>query len=633
MAAIRKSIPLILVLALFASAGEVRAEERRSGLAGRVLGGKAPLASAGVYAYQLADLTLHKVSTDPQGKFFFDRLPAGLYKVIAHKAGFLPVVVVLPRATAAASQRVEIQLVERAVGQEEGEDFWSLRKRIPADVLREIERSEVQLVSLTAPAGGGSLTEAFHTEIQTQAGVDEIASGGEGQVSGAGLGIEGKVGNTQVGLRGQILQFNGTGLGQGGGAISGGGQTSSVSLDLERGTGSRIQVTSLNNRMTPRSESGDSAVDFEHYGVSWTQDVGENGRSDFAAHYTAENNFHRQGPIEPLDIPETSQTWRIEGAYTTAFGDSGTLQAGLRYRERQFGLSGAEAQRPGQTYETPALASIDLFSRGGVRLQPAVLVQYGLYSTLSDGSLSLMPQGGFVLQMGPDWQMEASASQRVYEDVPLRPDFITTLFEQDDLCEQGSEACYEVRFSRQTSDDDVFSFGAVHRTVGDTLRLYFSEDFFDRSQSLYLVRGDELPELRMSLSRRLSPKVVTRLESSLASGGGGRFFAPTGQPYENQVQYLITSLDTQFQATSTGVFIAFHHLAQRLEPAGASGPAVAEMESERLRLMLSQNLDFLLDLASDWVLQLNMELSRGAHPDALDDSLRHRFLGGIAVKF
>jgi hypothetical protein len=630
MAAIRKSIPLILALALLGSVAEARAETRRSGLAGRVFGGKAPLASAGVYAYQLADLTLHKVSTDSQGNFLFDRLPAGLYKVIAHKAGFVPVVVMLTRTTAAAFQFVEVQLVERPVGQEEGDDFWSLRKRIPADVLREIEREEIQLVTF-APSGGGSLTSDFHAEMQAMTGVDAIASE-EAQVSGAGVGIEGKVGQTEVELRGRIFQLNGIGFRPGSGPISGGGQTSSLSLDLERGTGSRIQVTSLNNRMTPRSESGDSAVDFEHYGVSWTQEVGENGRSDFAAQYTAENNFHRQGPIEPLDIPETSQTWRIEGAYTTALGDSGTLQAGLRYRERQFGLSDAD-QRPGQTYEKPALASIDLFSRGGVRLQPAVLVQYGLYSTLSDGSLSLMPQGGFVLRMGPDWQMEASASRRVYEDVPLRPDFVTTLFEQDDLCEQGSESCYEVRFSRQTSDDNVFSLGAVHRTVGDTLRLYFSDDFFDRMQSLYLVRGDELPELRMSLSRRLSPKVVTKLESSLASGGGGMFFAPTGQPYENQVQYLITSLDTQFQATSTGVFVAFHHLSQRLEPAGTSGPTAAEMESERLRLMLTQNLNFLLDLAADWAVQLNMELSRGANPDELDDSLRHRFLGGIAVKF
>jgi hypothetical protein len=632
MAAIRKSVPLILALALLASAAEVRAEARRAGVAGRVLGGKSPLASARVYAYQLADLKLHKVSTDPQGNFLFDRLPAGLYKVIAHKVGFVPIVVMLTRATAEAYQFVEIQLVERPIGQAQGEDFWSLRARIPTDVLREIEKEEFQILSFAAPAGTASLPDAFQTEMQATTGVDEIAGEGAGQVSGAGVGIEGKLGNTQVELRGQVLQINGSGFRPGGGALSG-GQTSSLSLDVEHGPGSRINVTSFNNRMTPRSESGDSAVDFEHYRVSWTQEVGENGRSDFTAYYTAENNFHRQGGIEPLDIPETSRTWRVEGAYTTALGDRGTLQSGLRYRERQFGLSGSE--RLGKTNENPVLASIDLFSRGGVRLQPAFLVEYGLYSTLSDGSLSLMPQGGFVLQMGPDWQMEASASRRVYEDAPARPDFVTTLFEQNDLCEQGSESCYEVRFARQTSDENVFSFGAVHRTMGDTLRLYFSDDFFDRTQSLYLVRGDELPELRMSLSRRLSPKVVTRLESSLASGGGGIFIAPTGQRYENQVQYMVTSLDTHFQATSTGVFVALHHLSQRLEPAGtfASASAAPEMESERLRLMLSQNLDFLLDLASDWVVQLNMELSRGADPAKVRDELRHRFLGGIAVKF
>ena len=36
------------------------------------------------------------------------------------------------------------------------------------------------------------------------------------------------------------------------------------------------------------------------------------------------------------------------------------------------------------------------------------------------------------------------------------------------------------------------------------------------------------------------------------------------------------------------------------------------MELERLQLMLNQNLNILLDLASDWAVQLNMELSRGA---------------------
>ncbi len=61
------------------------------------------------------------------------------------------------------------------------------------------------------------------------------------------------------------------------------------------------------------------------------------------------------------------------------------------------------------------------------------------------------------------------------------------------------------------------------------------------------------------------------------------------------------------------------------------------MELERLQLVLNQNLNILLDLASDWTVQLNMELSRGgtltSGTPASDDRVRHRLLGGIAVKF
>lgn len=625
---IRKAVPLALALALLGSAGNLHAENRQSGVAGRVLGEKTPLVAAGVYAYQLADLTLHKVVTDRQGNFLFQNLPVGLYKIIAHKPGFVPVVVMLTRTKAQAYQFLEVELAERQVGQApEQDDYWSIRARIPSDVLHEMDREEIQLASFS-PSPSGALNGNFHTEMQAISGVDDIA-GGNGQVSGGGLGIEGMLGSTKVELRGQYRQLDAAPLGVNG--PGGGGQASSLSLDVAGGGGSRVSVLSRNDRMMAPRDS-DSPVDFEHYQVNWSQNVGENGRSDFVALYTAENNFHRQGLIDPMEIPETSQSWRIEGAYTTALGDRGSLQAGLRYRERQFGLSNVE--RPGKAYEKPTLSSVDLFSRGGVSLQPAFLIQYGLYSTLSDGSLSLMPQGGFVLQIDDSkWQVEASASKRVYQDV-VTPDFLPSLFEQSDLCEQGSESCYEVRFSRAAGEDNSFSLGAIHRVVGDTLRLYFSEDFFDRLQSLYLVRGDEIPELKMSLNRRLSPQVTTSWQTSVAVGGGGMFVAPNGQPFENQVRYLITSLDTQFQKTSTGVYVSFHHLSQQLDPAaGTSGPSVARIESERLRLMLSQDLSFLLDLATDWAIQLNMELSRGATPAEAQDSLRHRFLGGIAVKF
>lgn len=627
----KKSLPLLLALALLGTGG-VEAEERLNGVAGRVKGQASPLPSAGVYAYQLADLSLHKVSTDAQGRFLFRDLPAGLYKIIAHKQGFLPAIALLTRSTSQAYQVIELELAERRPGQPDaaGNDFWSIRARIPPDVLRDIEfqEGELHLTSFEPPKAGQGL---FHTEMQAMTGVEGTPSTGGGQVSDGRLGIEGRLGGVQVDFSGRFSQFSPGAFApeSGAGIAVGGSQASVLSLDLEAGDSSRISLSSFNNRMLTRTVEGDETpIDLEHYQVSWSQDVGENGRSDFAAQYTNENNYHRHGWIDPIEIPEASRTWRVEGAYTTALGDRGTLQTGLRYRERQFGL-GASAEEPGQS-------SIDLFGRGGTRIQPAVLVEYGLYSTLSDGSLSLAPQGGIVLQLGANWQAKASASRRVYQDVPALNNFMPALYEEGDLCEQGSDACYEVQVSRKVGEDEdnQISFGALHRTVGETLRLYFSDQFADRLESLYLVRGDELPELQLTMSRKLSPQVLTTLQSRLASGGGGTFVTSDRQSYENKVRYLVTSLDTQFQSTATGVFVAFHRLEQNIDPVDTPEQNSARLEFERLRLMLSQDLNILLDLAADWAVQLNMEVSRGTTLSTnSSDELRRRFLGGIAVKF
>ena len=112
------------------------------------------------------------------------------------------------------------------------------------------------------------------------------------------------------------------------------------------------------------------------------------------------------------------------------------------------------------------------------------------------------------------------------------------------------------------------------------------------------------------------------------------FVTSDRQQYENKVRYLVTSLDTQFQSTATGVFVAFHRLEQNIDPVNTPEQDTARLEFERLRLMLSQDLNILLDLAADWAVQLNMEVSRGTTLSTnSSDELRRRFLGGIAVKF
>jgi len=637
MTSVQKAAPFILALALLGGASGARANEPNTrpqgppGVSGRVLGETAPLGAAGVYAYQLADLSLRKVLTDAQGKFLFQDLPAGLYKVIAHKPGFTPVVVMLTRTAASTSQFLDLQLAPqpREAKGREGDDFWAIRARIPADVLHDIEKAEdkgsdVPIFQIAA----GQLQEGipltrFQTDFQAMTGVDQIAEAGEGQVSSGGLGFAGQFGQVQVGLRGHFRQFNAGDFATGGRNTSG-GEASTLSLNLE-GQESHISLTSFSNRLVTEDGGRENPIAFDHYQVNWTQGVGANGRSDFTAQYTEENNFHRQGPIDPLDIPAASRTWRVEGAYTASLGEGNTLQTGLRYRERQYGLSAANRRE-----DLPGQASVDLFGRGGVRVRPAVLVEYGLYSTLSDGSLALTPKGGIVLQLNNDWQVEANASQRVYEDKPIYPAFFPSFYEEGDLCEQGTESCYQLQLVRKSGDDNMISLGAVQKTIGETLRLYFSDDFFDRLESLYLVPGDELPEVKLGISRHLTPQILTSLQSSVAFGGGGTFVAADRKPYENQVHYMVTSLDTQFQSTATGVFVALHHLSQELEPLAGADRSSPQMEFDRLRLELTQDLNILFDLAAQWAVQLNMEVSRGP---VSSDEVRRRLMGGIAVKF
>ena len=633
------AVALLATLVSTSSAFAAGADERRvPGLAGRVRAETAPIAAAGVYAYQLSDFTLHKVLTDAQGNFLFSDLPAGLYKIIAHKTGFEPVVILLTRTTDKAYQFLELELTQAPKEPQgpapEGEDIWSLRSRIPADVLRDIDTLGAQGVEmarftqepLSSPSANGLLAQ-FHTDLQAMTGVDGITNTGESQVSGARVGIEGKVGQMQLGLRGRFWQFEPTSLQSG---ATGNGQTSAVSLDLESSPGSKLNVSSLSSRLTSRQQGLDSPIDFEHYRVSWSQPMGD-GQSDFAAQYTSQSNFSRTSATDPSTVPEASRAWRVEGSYTTSFGPRSTLQAGMRYREQQFGLTADSTQ----LVNGPGSGNLDLFSRGSFRVQPAFVVEYGLYSTMADGSVEMTPRGGVVLRLGDNWQLETAASRRVYNTTnPLAPDFLPTLYQEADLCEEASSSCYEMHLTRSGNDGNSVSLGAVDRTFGKTLQLYFSEDLFDRLESLYLVPGDVVPELRLSVTRRLAPKIVSTFEGSLASGGGGTFYAPAGQAYENRVQYLTTSVNTRFQSTATGVFIAFHRLSQQLSPFGV-GVSASAVELERVQLMLSQDLNILFDLAGTWAVQLNMELSRSSSPLLAtgDDGVRKRFLGGIAVKF
>ena len=157
---------------LLALATPAVADEPAGLLAGNVRGAEAaPIPSAHVYAYSLADFGLRKVLTDLAGRFQFAGLPAGLYHIVAFKPGFLPAVVALTRQTADRDQTLDLHLLpEDPAEPRNAEDYWEARSRIPPDVLREIEtQSSLEAVWADLDSVGGF--SRFETGVQARAGV------------------------------------------------------------------------------------------------------------------------------------------------------------------------------------------------------------------------------------------------------------------------------------------------------------------------------------------------------------------------------------------------------------------------------------------------------------------------------
>jgi hypothetical protein len=608
-----------------------------------------PLGRASVFAYELARASVTKVVTGADGGFRFDGLPAGVYKLIAFKPGYEPGVVLLSRAAAEAVQFVEVKLAaERRDDGHPGDDFWSLRDEIPADVLRDLEG--VRLAELALPAGVSLKAPAemrgFETALRATTGVESASTGGAAQLAGGEIDMKGRIGSLRLGVSGEFWHL--AAADDATVSASPQGQAAALNLRMSGSGEGQINVTTVSHRGNPSESTRDNGADFERYRVSWSQPVGERSSSRFTAQYTSQSNFLRPAGVDALASIE-SRAFNVEGSYRVDISDRSSLETGLRYRVRDGGFSAVESLAEQER-------ALELFGRGGWRLQPSVLVEYGMYTQLRDGSMALAPQGGIVVQLGDHWQAVATASQRVEQGQSRPLDAFTPVrfasVGQDATgraCQDLEQHCYRVLLARQGEDEGTtFAVGAVHRELAETLHLYFDDDFLDHLESLYLVEGDKLPEVQMVVERRVAPRVLARLESSYAEGGGGLIYAVDDKPYENRVSYLVTSLDTRFQRSSTGVFLAFHHLTQGVDPvaapvAAASGDkridsaGLPTMQLERLQLMLSQDLNVLMRLAADWAVHLNFEVSRGSLPftvqNATGDDVRRRVTGGLSVKF
>lgn len=594
-----------------------------AGLAGLVKDSGGPVRAATVYAYRITEPVLSHVTTGEDGQFLFRVLPAGVYKIIVHKSGFVPAVVLFTRAARSAADFLEFELVEERAAYGAEDDFWSIRRRIPGDVLRDIQLAEAAAYHERQLNQGPEL--AFETEML--AGLDRASDTGTSQLTRGRLGVHGRVGDLLLELDGRFEQLRPEDSSTVDSESSAAGHTNAVALSLEGAGRSAIQLHTVRHTFDD-PVFGNRSVDLERYQIHWSQEHGPDAASAVSAQYIEESGFHTQAAVSPVGVPAASRTLRVDGSYRQEINDRLALRTGVSYQEL---LADTEL---GKALPGVAREWIDAYGIGSMQLSTGVLVEYGLYSTLLDGTVSVSPHGGLVMDMGRGWQTETVVRQRIHSEEPEISNFTLAYYRNLDETTSSEEHYYKVAVAHDGRDGEAFELGATHREIGDTLRVFFNEDFFDQVESIYLVRGDRIPELRLALSRRLAPQILTRLESSLGSGGGGLFRTGDGSSYENGVRYLVTSLDTEFEKTSTGVFLAFHRVEQSLHPRRA-GQRPADVGLDKLQVKLTQELGYLLDLGTDWAVLLNVELSRGdlAQGRTLDDELHRRVAGGVAVRF
>jgi hypothetical protein len=614
--------------------GAARAESG-VGLAGRVLTATQPVPDATVYAYQVVEKTLRSVLTDGSGEFLFSDLPAGLYKIIAHKSGFAPVVTVLTRRTSTESQYVQVEM-PKADGADGPEGYWQLRAEVPGDVLREIGVPLAnEVISLVPAPQGGVRLPSLSTQVAATTGVSQLRNDTMAQVLTGAVGLRGRLGDVDLQLDGKFRTLDGNAK-----TVETSGFTAEAAalrVRVVAPAAGRFDLAAESNRLLSPADGEASPFDFERFQFRYRRDLGDDSSTALLAQYVDETGTYAGRRVHPLDLPLASRALRIEGTYARELGDRTSVRSGVRYRES---LMDYPTRRGPATDGGILDRSFDAWSFADWRLGGAYVVQYGLFTTARDGSVSLAPRGGLVIRLRPDWQASLAATHRVplSEDPTLRGEFVPGTLGASMACEDAEASCYELRLLHGEEAGDHVSVGGSWREFDRTVRLFLEDDFFASAEGVFLVPGDQLPELHANVSRQLGSALVTSWTTSYAQGGGGDFLAANRRFYQNDVTYLSTALDTTIRPTSTGIYIAFHRIEQRLDQLsrGLWRPATSA-DLERLEIAVSQNLDRLFDLNADWAVRVGLELLRGGtlfETLPVDPSqLRHRITTGVAVRF
>jgi len=587
----RRTLAVAALLALVA-AGNAPAEIRLTELIqvlGSVSNATRPVDNAVIVAFNLSTYYVAQTFTTSDGSFRLPPLPAGIYRIIAVKNGFVPAVAtVVPN-----RKEHQVTLKLKTASPEEARNaIWEIRRSLPSDVLREVsfpEGTEQYAVVRDSSA-------RLRGEMSSVAAVagDDLRDGNYAQTA---LGVRGNLGRGwQIDFSGRLQMIDGDQAVEGTDSLL--AESRGVQMQLRSSATDSYQIASTHNSWLQGSAR--EAVDIEAHRFEWQR---ENGSLQvrYIAH---ENLFPRQG--FDAQVIEVSGEQRVQ---QSARSD---VDVFLKIGQENFtGLRIAEE------YRTAAVSATGRFA-----VLPAVRLRYGMHTFVTENRSEWAPETGAEFQVGRNTSFVVAALYKVLQAEAAEARLPSVVF-----LNQHSALSPRYRYSAgMVSGDEShgrITVAANLAEIDSLIRVVFDDRFDQFWDAFFLENGDLYQDVTVSVRRRVGQTLLIDLSTT-----AGRAQNQDEALEERGRGYVSGTVQSLFRPSGTSMEVSYRQVEQ-IRPSGAG-----VYDTERLNLRMGQSLRLPMDVR----LLVGVDLARAPESPVLvdthgPDTIQKRLVGGISFAF
>ena len=557
---------------------------------GTVTNATRPVSNALVIALNTQDLAATQVWTAVDGTFTLPALRTGVYKIIAVKAGFVPLITTL--VPTKPSHRVALRLEtekQAAKRKSANQEIWELRGSLPADVLRDLDFA-------LEPAEVASYEiRRFRAEMSSLTGVtNQPANPAYAQTS---LGVQGRIGETwQVGLRGKMQRFENPNDGvRFGPPVA---ESSAMSMELRSSPTQAYRVGSTKSSWTYRDAvQGEEQADFSAHNFEW-----QSGPARVEVRYFEQDNLFRETPV---------QSNRIEIGGTMPVMQTRRSDLGIALRVSQESIESTN----------DALRIADLSANGTLLLVPTLVLHYGMDSRIGLEGQEMAPRTGAEWKLSENSSIVGSVLYKVL-DRDASASILPNIVFWSESARILPRYEYTIGFVSGKEGKNNFSAIATVSAIDDPLRVVFADESNQFWDGLYVETGDVRRDLRLAYRRDFNRFAID------VAGTAGTASTVHGAENEREKVYVTGDLQSTFIPTRTSLAVSYREIQQ------PGDNDEEDYETERINLRMAQSLYLPIDIK----LLLGLELARAENSPYLMDSLTpegrsKKYIGGLALNF